>query len=307
MFTSLPSCLAPCRRLIALWFIGFLSFGSLSAAGEKKVLLIAGTPSHGPGQHEHNAGILLLQKCLAGVPGLKTEVSLNGWPHDPVAFASVDAVLIFCDGGGRHLAIVDDHPAILEAAAAKGAGIGFIHYAVEPTKTNGQTEFLRWVGGCFEVNRSVNPVWEPTFQPLPQHPIARGVRPFSLRDEWYYHLRFVEGMRGVTPLLVATPTAETLTRPDGPHEGNPEVRAAVARGEPQTVAWAFERADGGRGFGFTGAHYHENWGNHDFRTLVLNAIVWLAKMDVPPNGVASSLTPADLTANLDPKGAGAKK
>jgi hypothetical protein len=294
------------RYWVAL--LGFSAGHFCDAAGaEKKVLLIAGTPSHGPGQHEHNAGVLLLQKCLSGVPNLKAEVSLNGWPSDSAAFAGVDAVLIFCDGGGRHLAIVGDHPAILEAAVAKGAGIGFIHYAVEPTKANGQAEFLRWVGGCFEVNRSVNPVWEPTFQPLPNHPIARGVHPFTVRDEWYYHLRFVDGMRGVTPLLVAIPTAATLTRPDGPHEGNPDVRAAVARGEPETVAWAFERADGGRGFGFAGAHYHQNWGNPDFRTLVLNAIVWLAKMEVPADGVHSTVSAADLAANLDPKRAPAEK
>ena len=56
-----------------------LSSATLFGA-DRKVLLIAGTPSHGPGAHEHNAGVLLLQKCLAGTPGLKVEVSLNGWP-----------------------------------------------------------------------------------------------------------------------------------------------------------------------------------------------------------------------------------
>jgi hypothetical protein len=85
----------------------------------------------------------------------------------------------------------------------------------------------------------------------------------------------------------------------------------VARGEATVVAWAHERADGGRGFGFTGAHYHANWGHEDFRRLVLNAIVWLAKMEVPAGGVASRVTPEDLAANLDPKPAtkakGAKK
>jgi hypothetical protein len=44
---------------------------------------------------------------------------------------------------------------------------------------------------------------------------------------------------------------------------------------------------------------------------VLNAIVWLAKMEVPAGGVASRVTPEDLAANLDPKPAtkakGAKK
>jgi hypothetical protein len=35
---------------------------------------------------------------------------------------------------------------------------------------------------------------------------------------------------------------------------------------------------------------------------VLNAIVWIAKADVPENGVQSSVTADDLKQNLDPKG-----
>ena len=65
--------------------------------------------------------------------------------------------------------------------------------------------------------------------------------------------------------------------------------------------WAVEREDGGRGFGFTGGHFHDNWGNEPFRKVVLNALVWLAKADVPADWVASHLSDDDLHANLDPK------
>jgi hypothetical protein len=105
----------------------------------------------------------------------------------------------------------------------------------------------------------------------------------------------------LTPILVAIPDAGTMARKDGPHEGNPNAREAVARGDPQTVAWAYERPTGGRGFGFTGAHFHRNWGQEDFRKTVLNAVLWLAKMDVPPDGVNSSVSAEDLAADLDPK------
>ena len=67
-------------------------------------------------------------------------------------------------------------------------------------------------------------------------------------------------------------------------------------------AWvALERADGGRGFGFTGGHTHANWGDPNQRKIVLNAILWLAKMEVPAAGVESALTSEDLLQNLDPK------
>jgi hypothetical protein len=36
-------------------------------------------------------------------------------------------------------------------------------------------------------------------------------------------------------------------------------------------------------------------------------VLWLAKMDVPANGVESHVTEADLAANLDPKPGRAKR
>ena len=96
-------------------------------------------------------------------------------------------------------------------------------------------------------------------------------------------------------------SADSLSRDDGPHSNNQHVRAAVLeRKETQHVAWANERADGGRGFGFTGGHFHWNWGNSDFRTLVLNAIAWTAHADVPADGIPSrDLSIDDLVANQD--------
>lgn len=286
-------------RLLLTALLTSLLATSLFAA-DKKILLIAGPPSHGPGQHEHNAGILLLQKCLASVPGLKTE-AVNGWPKNAASFEGADAIIIFADGGEKHIALQDDHLAVLGKAMERGAGLGLLHFAVEPTLAKGQKEFLQWVGGAFEINWSVNPHWDANFKTLPNHPVARGVRPFHIVDEWYFNLRFAEGMKGVTPLLAAIPDGSTTSRPDGHHSGNPAVRAAVARGDSQTVSWAYERPNGGRGFGLTGAHFHSNWGNDDLRKLVLNAALWLAKMEVPANGVASRVTEADLKANLDPK------
>jgi type 1 glutamine amidotransferase len=65
--------------------------------------------------------------------------------------------------------------------------------------------------------------------------------------------------------------------------------------------WAAERPDGGRGFGFTGGHFHKNWADDNFRKIVLNAILWSARVDIPANGVESRITEDDLKANLDAK------
>lgn len=272
-----------------------------ACAADKKIVFLAGSPSHGPGQHEHRAGSLLLAACLTNVPGVTSVVCSNGWPTDESVFAGAAAVVIYSDGGGGHPFLQPNRLATLSKLLDQGVGLACIHYACEPTKEKGQPEFLDWIGGAFEIHWSVNPHWDAEFKSFPQHPITRGVQAFSMRDEWYFHMRFRDGLKGVTPILSAIAPESTMERPDGPHSGNPAVRDAVKRGEPQHVAWAAERANGGRGFGFTGGHFHKNWGEDNFRKVVLNAILWVAKAEVPPTGVASTVTKEQLEANLDDK------
>ena len=279
-------------------------------------MLIAGKPSHGPGAHEHRAGCLLLQKCLAGFPGVKVFVYDGGWPTKQVDGQTVDndavledadAIVIYSDGGAKHPALGGEHLATLGRQIKRGAGLGALHYAVEPTKEKGQAEWLDWIGGAFEINWSVNPHWDGNFKVLPVHAVTRGVKPFTTNDEWYFNMRFRPGMKGVTPILSDVPPPSTMSRPDGAHSGNPGIRELVANQTPQHVMWVTENANGSRGFGFTGGHHHASWQKEDQRKLVLNAILWLAKVEVPKDGVASTVTAADMAANLDPKPPAATK
>jgi len=263
----------------------------------KKVVFLAGRPSHGYGAHEHYAGCVLLSRLLEqGMPHFKTLVIRNGWPEDASVLEDADAIVIYADGGEGHPVL--PHLKELDKLADRGVGIVCIHYAVEVPKGEPGNYFLKWIGGYFETYWSVNPHWLAKFEQLPDHPITRGVQPFQIDDEWYYHMRFRENMEGVTPILTAIPPASTLDRPDGPHSGNPYVRAKI--GQPQHVAWAAERPGGGRGFGFTGGHFHWNWGDPNFRRIVLNAIVWAAHAEVPQGGVPDRpVTLKDLEANQD--------
>jgi putative membrane-bound dehydrogenase-like protein len=274
--------------------------------GRKKIVFIAGRPSHGYMSHEHNAGCLLLASRLNaaatehGLPVLAT-VYRSGWPQDATALDNADCVVSYCDGGGGHY--LNDRLADFDHLVQnRHVGLVCLHYAVETTAGTCGEHFLKWIGGYFEPHWSVNPHWDAEFTSLPEHPITRGVPPFKINDEWYYHMRFVPEMKNVTPILTALPPRETLNRPDGPHSGNPHVRAAVLeRQEPQHTAWAYERPDGtGRGFGFTGGHFHRNWQDDNFRKLVLNAIVWAAQLEVPSDGVPSR-TPdqEEMEANQD--------
>jgi type 1 glutamine amidotransferase len=294
------------RKLIPalLAVASLLNINALAA--DKKIVLIAGSPSHGPGEHEHRAGCLLLKAGLDQVPGVTSVVYSNGWPDSTDAFAGAAAIVVYSDGGGGHPLLQGDRLKTIGALMDQGVGLACIHYAVEPTKEKGETEFLDWIGGAFEIHWSVNPHWDAEFKQFPKHPITQGVKPFTMRDEWYFNMRFRDEMKGVTPILTAVPPASTADRADGPHSGNPAMRAAVKSGEPQHVAWASERVGGGRGFGFTGAHFHKNWGDDNFRKLTLNALLWVAKAEVPAGGVQSRVTPEQLKQNLDDKG-GRKK
>jgi putative membrane-bound dehydrogenase-like protein len=266
----------------------------------KKIIFLAGGPSHGYGAHDHLAGCKLLAAQLEKSLGYKTDVHYKNWPGELSAYDGADCVVMYSDGGGGHP--VKKIMETMEKVAKRGTGIVCIHYAVEiPKGAEGGDNFLDWTGGYFEAHWSVNPHWVGKFDKFPDHPISRGVQPFAVDDEWYYHMRFRPEMKNVTPILSALPPKDTLSRGDGPHSGNPDVRKAVLeRKEIQHVAWAGEREGGGRGFGFTGGHNHWNWGDDNFRKVVLNAIVWCAKGEVPKNGVGGEeVTFEKLTENQD--------
>lgn len=278
-----------------------LSLALGTSAADKKLVLIAGKPSHPPGMHEFRAGSLLLQQCLAGVPGVQMMVYSNGWPESASAFDGADAVVIYADGGGGHPAVQGERLKILQGLIDKGVSLGMMHYACEVQADKGGKEFIDWIGGHYEHQYSCNPMWTPEYTTFPDHPATRGVKAFSILDEWYFNIRFRPDMKGITPLLVATPSEKVR---NGPYvwPAGPYKHIQEAKGRPETMMWAVEQPSGARCFGFTGGHYHNNWGDENFRKIVLNALLWAAKADVPKDGVVSAVSGEQLQQNFDPKG-----
>jgi type 1 glutamine amidotransferase len=285
---------------------------SAAMAETKKIVLVAGKPSHPPRMHEFNAGVQLLAECLRDVPSVEAHFVLNGWPKDESIFADADAVVFFMDGGGRHEVVQEQgrRLKIVDQWASEGVGLGFMHYGVEVLADQAGEHFKRWIGGHYEHMHSCNPMWQPSFLSLGDHPVARGVQPFQIKDEWYFNMRFVSDISGnestdvdgikFVPILVAAPS-DTVR--DGPYvyPKGPYPHIQASKGRAEAVMWTVERTDGGRGFGFTGGHFHDNWGNDNFRKVVLNGLLWIAKAKVPEGGVNSTLSQAELDANLDPK------
>ncbi|EMI20997.1 putative secreted protein [Rhodopirellula maiorica SM1] len=299
-------------RLFSSAILALALLTGIASAETTKLVLVAGKPSHPPRMHEFNAGVQLLAKSLSSVEDLETEFVLNGWPEDESVFDNADAVVFYMDGGGRHEVVKEEgrRLKLIDKWVKNGVGVGFMHFGVEVVADQAGEEFKDWIGGHYEHMFSCNPFWEPKFVTLPDHPITRGVKPFQIKDEWYFNMRFAGDIAGneaaevdgvkFQPILVAVPSDDVR---DGPYvyPRGPYEHIQANQGRAEAMMWVVNRDDGGRGLGFTGGHFHDNWGNDDFRKVVLNGLLWLGKHEVPEGGVESAVTQADLDANLDKK------
>ena len=266
------------------------------ARGADDIVFLAGDPSHGPGEHEFNAGCLLLANAINTQSGLPlTARVIRGWPADEVVLDHCKALVVYADG----TKVVGKGWDRIDALCKRGAGLMLMHYAVHPKPEEAERYYRPWIGGAFETGWSVNPHWVAELTALPDHPVSRGVQgPVVAYDEFYYHMRFVPEQDRILRLATAIPTRERIKR----YINLWNEHGVAGLGQPQPLLWGIQRPDGGRGVGFTGGHYHRNWANDGFRTLVLNAIVWTATGDVPEGGVKSlQISEEQLNANLDVK------
>ena len=271
------------RLTIVLAAVGLLgaarkAASAAKAAGKaKRIVLISGRPSHGRGSHAWDAGVKLLKHCLdtsPNVKGITTDLVFHGWPKDTKVLDEADTIVLLSDGDGGHPIFRNkDRIEHIDRLARRGVGLAFIHYAVAPGRRN-EAKLLEWIGGCYKNGYSKNPHNTVEVPPgTKDHPICRGWKPFVATDEFYYRIWFGEDPKRMVPIMTAMlPKNKPVCEP---------------------IAWAVERKDGGRGFGFTGVHFHKNWKIEDFRKMVLNAIVWTAKIEVPKAGVQSSLGDKD--------------
>ena len=77
---------------------------ALAADGAKKnILLLAGRPSHGPGEHEHNAGCCFSKSAWtkAACPSRRPSHLSAEWPSAE-ELAKADTIVFYSDGGGGH-------------------------------------------------------------------------------------------------------------------------------------------------------------------------------------------------------------
>ncbi|MEY2409749.1 MAG: hypothetical protein QOF48_2419 [Verrucomicrobiota bacterium] len=267
-----------------LWSAGPVDLFSATSGASKKIVLLAGPlDTHPRETHEYEKNVILLKHCLETSPdltGVRVEAHFNGWPADPATLDDADAIFLTSGGSDRqetdHPLYVGDRFAQLEKQMRRGCGVVFFHWSTfHPRRVHDR--ITEWAGGYFDYEGGTNANhWYSAIQTRewstalgsPAHPIARGVQPFKLTEEFYFHLRFRDDDPRITPILLHTAAGDV---------------------EANTVGWAVQRKEGGRAFGFTGGHFFKNWWLADFRKLILNAIAWTAHIEVPRGGIRSSL------------------
>ncbi len=255
----------------------------------KKIVFIAGPKDHGgPGAHEYEKDLLLLKKCLdtlPGVKGIRTEIFVTKGPGDIGKLDDAATIVIHSSGDQRadetH-SIFPTHDKTdpdatyskadarylqqLDRLMKRGVGMVVMHYSLIVENPRSRSDLLDWIGGYHRSGQSQVKIDRSEATPAAaDHPILDGVRPWTTDHEYYFNQYFREDDKRVVPILT------TMMPSDDPQR--------------HVIAWAVEREGGGRGFTFTGGHYHKNMLLDDYRRMLLNAILWTAKVPVPKGGV----------------------
>jgi len=254
-----------------------------------KIVLIAGSTSNKPGQHEYFAGCALMMDWLKKVPGVAPVMVADGWPKNEAVLDGAKAVLLYMDGGDKLAFLEPARWVKMQSLAESGTGLVILHQGIDSPADRAAT-FKEWFGAAFQSDIGCRGHWDVKFDSVPEHAINHGIKPFALLgDGWLYNLHFAD--KGVVPVLAcAMPDTSRKTEDAKLHTGRAE-----------TVAWAFERANGGRSFGFTGCDLHANWADANQRLLVLNGLLWTAKIKVPNSGIVSTVAEEAMKKNWDRK------
>lgn len=259
-----------------------------------KIVLLAGPTSKAGGFHEYFAGSALMADWLKQTPGVWPVLVGDGWPKNEAVLDGAKSIVVYMDAGTKLPLLDPARWAKLKQLMATGTGLVMLHQSMDVPADHAE-DVKSWLGAAFHSDIGNRGHWDQELTDVAKHPVTRGVAPFSvLGDGWLYNLHYADGAVS----LVAGPV---------PDKSRTTADAKSHTGRNETMAWAYQRPGGGRGFGFTGGDVHRNWILEPQRRLVVNGILWTAGLDVPAEGAPVALKNVPLDANLDTKPAAAKK
>lgn len=250
--------------------------GPQLANGEQLIWLFATAPDHPWGTHMYEFDCGVLATCLNQHPGVKAKVFMD-WPGFANLPDDLRSVVFYSRPVGEIVLGPDHYPNFQRlmkrgvgfVAIHWGTGVGYSKFADQPKIREAYKNIL---GGWFRRPPSGITVGISLLtQLVPDHPICRGWQEYDIRDEFYLDLIFHPKIEPILQVQV---------------DGN-----------PQTVAWSFERPDNqqGRSFGTTLGHFHENFMRPSFRKMLVNGILWSAHVELPIGGANVNVAPSKLT------------
>lgn len=266
------------HRFIGLCVLASLCSVGMLEAGETKtrILLIGKNNDHAYGTHEYMFECNLLAKCLHQTKGVETVVS-NGWPKDEALLKDIKAIVLYTANGGNVLLAPDVRDQSLKMLK-DGVGLTAIHWSTGADKLRGE-EYMKILGAWFSTadGSKLNTTTTKLLQTDPKHAICSGWLPYDLRDEYYLDLKF---MPEIKPVL-----------------------SVKLKDKDYTVGWAYERPDSknGRSFGLVCGHFHDNFGEKNFRKAIINGVLWTAHLNVPATGAPVNIVAKDLELPPPPK------
>jgi hypothetical protein len=278
------------RIAMAFGALGLLA-ASAAGAAPAKILFLAGERDHGaPGRHEYERDLRTLARSFensTNLQGVTTQVIVGKAPRDLALYEDVSVIVIDSssdraenevhplfpqDPTTNHRGYDPETAAYLksldELIKQNKIGVVILHYATWAENWRAREYYLNWTGGLWVQMASKNPQDDWAMKPLGKHPVLRGVKPWTYRDEVFCRF-FLPNDKRRTDLILATPKADKFNV------------------GPQIASFAFQRDDGGRGFVFGGLDFRDNLALDNYRRFLLNGIAWAARLEVPKAGVQS--------------------
>jgi type 1 glutamine amidotransferase len=232
---------------------------------KKRVLLLWQSPDgHPKDTHEYQLGQKILKRELDKFASLDVELvdADDPWKDGPKLLTKADGVVLFVSEGAKWMSADPKRLAAFQECAKRGAGLAVLHWGMGTKDAKNIAAFVDLFGGCHGgPDRKYKVVQtDAHVNAEKRHPIQFGLENFKLRDEFYYQLKFAKD------------------------DWRPVLHVNID-GKVHPVAWAYSRKDGGRSFGFSGLHFHENWQLPEYRRLVTQGVLWTLEVRIPKDGI----------------------
>lgn len=248
------------KALLSLFM--FVCAGATHAS-DALVLLVGSKPDHPYATHMYELECRLLAACLEKNDGLQSQL-VPAWPPTEEQLRLARSVVFYSAPAGSVL-LADAHRDHFAKLMKRGVGFVAIHWGtgvgydkVSESQVR-RDQFKSWLGGWFRRPPCGIQVTRTDLKVVnKQHHIAQGWEEWKIHDEFYLNPVIHER---ATPLLQVT-----------------------LEGKHHTVGWTMQREDTGRSVGITLGHFHHNFARNGFRRMLVNAIMWSAKVDIPEGG-----------------------